>query len=51
MIKESNFIVNVFKMDAKKLYREIGKSKIEIKEITKTGEVEEFRKKIWNNEN
>lgn len=40
----------IFQTDAKKFYRELGKSKIEIEEPPKTEEMEEFWKKIWENE-
>ena len=40
----------IFKTDAKKFYREIGKSKIEVKEPPKNEEVEEFWNDIWGKE-
>ena len=40
----------VFKTDAKKFYREVGKETIRVVEIPSIEEVEEFWKNIWSND-
>ena len=41
---------NIFKTDAKRFYREIGKSKIEVEEIPEKDEISGFWKEIWGKE-
>ena len=40
----------VFKNDAKKLYREIGKEKVTVNETPAINDIERFRDTIWSEE-